>query len=77
VFFMQPSFGFRRINTSAEIPSRSWSRQIIAIESPRFRFRTSAIRVCVPMISSRSFQVSPCCSMRNLMASIGSGGSIG
>ena len=38
---------------------------------------TSAIRVRVAVIASRSLRVDPCCSMRNVMASIGSGGSIG
>jgi hypothetical protein len=32
-----------RINTSAEMPRGSCRRRIIAIESPRFRFRTSTI----------------------------------
>ena len=45
-----------RINTSAEMPRRSCRRRIIAIDSPRFRLRTSAIRVRVPKISSRSQQ---------------------
>ncbi len=43
-----------RIKTSAEMPSRSCRRRIIVIESPRFQFKTSAIRVRVPMIFSRS-----------------------
>src|ERR1019366_495069 len=47
------------------------------MDRPRLRDRTSAIRVRVPIIFSRSFRVSPCCSIRNLMASTGSGGSIG
>ena len=38
-------FWLGRINTSAEMPRRSCRRRIIAIERPRFRFRTSAIRV--------------------------------
>ena len=41
-------FRLGRINTSAEMPRRSCRRRIIAIESPRFRFKISAIRVRVP-----------------------------
>ncbi len=67
-------FRLGRINTSAAMPSRSCKRRIIVIDSPRFRFRTSAIRVRVPMISSRSVRVSPCCSIWKLMASIGQAG---
>src|SRR5262249_41080702 len=66
-------FRLGRINTSAELPRRS----CIAIDSRRFRLRTSALRVRVPMISSRSRYVHPCCSMRYLIASMGSAGSIG
>lgn len=44
---------------------------------PRMRASTSAIRVRVPIIAYRSLRVRPCCSIRNLIASIGSGGFIG
>jgi hypothetical protein len=44
-------FRLRWINTSAEMPRRSCRRRIIAIDSPRFRLRTSAMRVRVPIIA--------------------------
>jgi hypothetical protein len=48
-------FQLGSINSSAEIPSRSCRRRIVAIETPRFRFNISAIVVRVPTI----FCVSP------------------
>src|SRR5882724_8339173 len=66
-----------RISTSAGIPSFSCSRRIMLMERPRRPFSTSATRVRVPRMPSKSLRVRPCCSMRNLMASIGSGESIG
>lgn len=55
-----------------------------SVESPDHRdgqaplkSSTSELRERVRMTSSRSSRVSPCCSMRNIVASIGSGRSIG
>ena len=62
---------------SAEIPGVSCKAQIMLIERPRLRLSTSVTRVRVPRILSKSLRESPCCSIRNLIASIGPGGSMG
>ena len=66
-----------RIRISAEIPSCSCRRRIISIDKLRLRFMTSATRARVPIKGSRSRRLKPCCSIRNWIASMGSGGSMG
>lgn len=66
-----------RIRLSAGIPSSLWSFQIIASVNERFRFSTSYTRLRRPIIGTKSFGVKPDCSMRNLIASTGSGRSMG
>jgi hypothetical protein len=58
------------------MPSSDRTRRIIARVSERFRVITSETRARLPMSGSRSFLVSPCCSIRNSMAATGSGVSI-
>jgi len=65
-----------RSSTSAEMPSSSCKRRIMLIDNPRRRFNPSATLVRLPRSPSQSLQVSSCCSMRNLIASIGSGGPV-
>ena len=48
-------------------------RRIMLIDRPRRRLNTSAMRVRLPRIASRSLRLRPCCSIRTLIASIGSG----
>lgn len=78
-FFCQAAFSswLGRISTSTDIPRRSWSCRIILSDRPRLRLSISDVRFRVPKIGSRFLRVNPCCSIRNLTASIGSGGSIG
>jgi hypothetical protein len=46
----------------------------VSIVSGRFRFSTSDTRLLLPSTFSKSLRLSPRCCIRNLMASIGSGG---
>ena len=63
-----------RISTSAEIPRRSCRRRIISVDSPRLPVQHLRDTGPCSDEGSRSFRVRPCCSMRNLIASIGSAG---
>lgn len=49
----------------------------LASVSGRRRNSTSTTRFDRPIIAARSLGISPCCSMRNWIASIGTGGSTG
>ncbi len=64
------------IKTSAGIFSPSCKARIISVEMPRRRLSTSDTRLRVPSIASKSCRDRPCCSVRNKIASTGSGRSI-